>query len=675
MTQATSTPQRKLAAIMFTDIAGYTAAMSADEETALKTLRKKRSILKPLITDNNGTFVKEIGDGTLSYFHSAIDAATCAVSLQQATYDDADMNLRIGVHVGDIVFDDEDVFGDGVNVAARLESMAPVGGVCVSKSVFEELLNKKEFDGIPLGLQQLKGVGRLIDVFALKAKNLIHPDPKEYEEHKVEPHSGDEVPSVAVLPLKNKGKEEDAFYAYGITADLISDLSRAGRIRVVSMDDIATADVINLSSKEAAKKLHVRYIVNGMLWKHEDMFQLSIEMDDTTNNTVIWSDRWQEHWGELTTIKSKLSDSLLNALNLGTHGEIDTIQTNTEAYEYYLKGRYWSRNRKDHEQLDVARGFLSKAIELDPGLLEAKIALGNTFAETGNYDKAISILKEILSVANDNQNLALIAYVYQAKGRLCAVKGQDNEALKAYKQALNLSREICDRHGEVENLNLIANNYCEIGELVKSMEYVNQSICIAKELGDRRREANAIELLGRIHHHRENYKKALILYRESMNVRPEAHNRWNQAMFHHINGEAYFFLNMFQEAISHFNSGKELWIQLENPIMQMWNLSWCMLVEQKLGNHSTAKKQIKEIESFIANDRLYGEDRIIVCWNLSQVYDEIGNMKKSISWLETAYKELQGQAAEIKDNARKASYLQNIRENRDVISAWESFQN
>ena len=134
----TTTPLRKLAAIMFTDIAGYTAAMSADEESALNTLRKKRSTLKPLISDNNGTFVKEIGDATLSYFRSAIDAATCAVSLQQATYDDADMNLRIGVHVGDIVFDDEDVFGDGVNVAARLESMAPVGGVCVSKAVWSQ---------------------------------------------------------------------------------------------------------------------------------------------------------------------------------------------------------------------------------------------------------------------------------------------------------------------------------------------------------------------------------------------------------------------------------------------------------------------------------------------------------------------------------------------------------
>ncbi|NQT63859.1 MAG: tetratricopeptide repeat protein [Candidatus Marinimicrobia bacterium] len=229
---------------MFTDIAGYTKAMSADEESALKTLRKKRSILRPLISDCNGTFVKEIGDGTLSYFPSAIDAATCAVKLQQATYDDDDMNLRIGVHVGDIVFDEEDVFGDGVNVAARLKSMAPVGGVCVSKSVFEELLNKKKIDGIPLGLQQLKGVGRLIDVFALKAENLNHPDPKEYEEHKVEPHPDDEVPSVVVLPLKNKGKEDDAFYADGITADL----SRAGKIRVASMDDIETADAVSLSS-------------------------------------------------------------------------------------------------------------------------------------------------------------------------------------------------------------------------------------------------------------------------------------------------------------------------------------------------------------------------------------------------------------------------------------------
>ena len=209
--------ERKLAAIMFTDIAGYTESMSKSESKSLDTLEKKRSILKHLLKEYKGTFVKEIGDGTLSYFESAVNAATCAVKLQETTYDDKDMNIRVGIHIGDIVFKDGDVFGGGVNVASRLESIAPAGGVCVSKSVYDELSNQDDFDGIELGLQSLKGVGRLVEVFGLKGDKLNEPKPSEYQYNKVAVHSDDEVPSIAIIPFENKGKDEDVFYAYGLS--------------------------------------------------------------------------------------------------------------------------------------------------------------------------------------------------------------------------------------------------------------------------------------------------------------------------------------------------------------------------------------------------------------------------------------------------------------------------
>lgn len=496
MTQTTSTPLRKLAAIMFTDIAGFTKAMSADEKSTLALLRKKRSIIKPLISGNNGTFVKEIGDGTLSYFPSAIDAATCAVQLQQATYDDTDMNLRIGVHVGDIVFDDEDVFGDGVNVAARLESMAPVGGVCVSKSVFEELLNKKEFDGIPLGLQQLKGVGRLIDVFALKADKVRHPDAGEYQENLVKPHSDDEVPSVAVLPLKNKGKEEDAFYAYGITADLITDLSRAGRIRVASMDDIEVADAMNLSSGEAAKKLLVRYIVTGMLWKHEDMFQLSIEMNDTTSNSIVWSDRWQEAWDELTSIKGKLSENLLNALNLGSEGATEAIQPNTEAYEYYLKGKFKYDKRQNLEDTEIARGFFRKAIELDDTLLHANIGLGKSYYGIGDYKKALSFYEKALKRAEKLNDKQGVADSLRHIGTIHIMNGDDSQALDCQKRSLRIYEELGNKAGVGASYHCLGLVYSYRREKKKSSDYYNQALSIREELDDKLGLATSLTNIG-----------------------------------------------------------------------------------------------------------------------------------------------------------------------------------
>ena len=233
-----STTERKLAAIMFTDIAGYTAQMSKDEAKAMELLKEKEAILKPLLEEYKGTFVKSIGDGTLTYFESAINAASCAVRLQELTYDQEGLNIRAGIHIGDIVFKDDDVFGDGVNISARLESMAPVGGVCVSKNVYDELINQKGFEGVDLGLQSLKGVGRLVEVYGLKGSKLKEPNPNDYKENKVTVHKDDENPSIAVIPFDNKGADEDVFYAYGISADLIRDLTQLGIIKVSSINDI-----------------------------------------------------------------------------------------------------------------------------------------------------------------------------------------------------------------------------------------------------------------------------------------------------------------------------------------------------------------------------------------------------------------------------------------------------
>ena len=307
--------KRKLAAIMFTDIVGYTESMSIDEEAAIQAVRKKRSIIQPLIKEHSGVFVKEIGDGTLSYFGSAIDASTCAVKLQAKTFDDEFLNIRIGLHVGDIVFDGEDVFGEGVNIASRLENISPAGGICVSKNVFDELENKKQFNGTSLGLQSLKGVGRLVEVFALNGDKLTEPDKSQYKATEVEKHTDDEVPSIAIIPFDNKGAQEDVFYAYGISADLISSVTSAGLIRVASLKDIEKLDYQNLESAEISRIVFIRYIANGTLWKMGDMFQLSIELYDTKEARVVWSDRWQENWDNLSSIKSNLSDGLLKALN------------------------------------------------------------------------------------------------------------------------------------------------------------------------------------------------------------------------------------------------------------------------------------------------------------------------------------------------------------------------
>ena len=381
--------KRKLAAIMFTDIVGYTESMSIDEQAAIQAVRKKRSIIQPLIKEHSGIFVKEIGDGTLSYFGSAIDAATCAVKLQAKTFDDEFLNIRIGLHVGDIVFDGEDVFGEGVNIASRLESISPAGGICVSKNVFDELENKKQFNGTSLGLQSLKGVGRLVEVFALNGDKLKEPDKSQYKATEVDKHTDDEIPSIAIIPFDNKGADEDDYYAYSLIADLISDVTGSGLIRVASLNDIERLDYQQFTNNELSKELLVRYIAQGTLWKKDSIFQLSMELYDTKTSDIVWSERWEKGWKKLNKISGELAENIINSLNVSSSKNFKSVITNnTFAYDYYLKGKFNFQSKTSFEDIVYAREMLNKALELDNNLLEAKILLGRSYLSEGQYDEA-----------------------------------------------------------------------------------------------------------------------------------------------------------------------------------------------------------------------------------------------------------------------------------------------
>ena len=171
-------PIRKLAAIMFTDIVGYTKLTSADEEKAFNLIKKKRDLLLPLIKKHSGKLIKEIGDGTLTRYFDTKDAIKCANNFQLQT--DEELQVRAGIHTGEVIIDNEDVFGDVVNIASRLESIAQPRSILVSKETIDKLEDGAGLRFVSLGLQSLKGVGRLIEVYALKDENLNIPDPHDY---------------------------------------------------------------------------------------------------------------------------------------------------------------------------------------------------------------------------------------------------------------------------------------------------------------------------------------------------------------------------------------------------------------------------------------------------------------------------------------------------------------
>ena len=563
--------ERKLAAIMFTDIAGYTEQMSKDQDVAFVLLEEKQSKFKPLIKEHNGTLIKEMGDGTLSQYPTAVDASKCSVELQKLIQDNDKLNVRVGIHLGDTLFKDGDVFGDGVNIAARLESMSPAGGVLVSKNVYDELLSREGFEGVSLGLQSLKGVGRLVEVYALKDAHLTVPNPDDYTENKIEVHSDDEVPSIAIIPFDNKGADEDVFYAYGISADLISDCSGAGLIRVASLSNIEKVENFeSLQAEELASKLDVRYTAGGTLWKMGDMFQLSVELYDTKHKKVVWSDRWQEKWDNLPTIKGSLSDGLLKALDTKPKVEQKIETANPEAYEFYLKAKHKYEKRENTEDTEIARGLLQKAIELDDNLIVAKNLLGTTYTDMGDYDEAMEIYTSTLKQAEElgdkcgmGYSLNSIGIVYwyknnydkalnffskslvirqkigdkQGMGRtlgnigiLHSNKDEYNKALEYFDKSLKIQKMISDKYGIAYTLNSIGIVYSDKEEFDKALEYYNRSLKIKDEIGDRYGIGATLNTIGILHSKKEEFDKALGYYNRSLKIKDEIGDRQGMAM-------------------------------------------------------------------------------------------------------------------------------------------------
>ena len=632
--------ERKLAAIMFTDIAGYTASMSKSESKSLELLEKKRTILKPLLKEYNGTFVKEIGDGTLSYFESAVSAATCAVKLQEQTYNDKDINIRAGIHIGDIVFKDGDVFGDGVNVASRLESIAPKGGVCVSKNVYDELLNQDDFDGVELGLQSLKGVGRLVEVFGLKGEKLNEPNPDKYQDNKVAIHSDDEVPSIAIIPFKNKGAEEDVFYAYGISADLISDCSGAGLIRVASLSNIEKIESYeSLQAEDLASKLDVRYTAEGTLWKMGDMFQLSVELYDTKDKKVVWSDRWQEKWDNLTTIKSNLSDGLLKALDTTSKVEKKAETTNTKAYELYLKAKHTYDKRTDINDTEKARKLLRQAIELDDTLIAAKLALGISYNETGDNDEAMEIFASALEQAEKLGDKKGMAITLNSIGIMNAIRGEYDTALECYERSLKIKEELGDKAGMAAPLGNIGNLHFYRGEYDTALEYHDRSLKVEQEIGDKSSMGQTLMNIGYVNNYKGEYDTALEYYDRSLKIQEEIGRMHSVALS--LCNIGIVHANRYEHDKAVESLEKSLAIQKEIGLKEIELLTTIYLYLSY--KHLGKDYDEQDIHSLIKDAEYYDE----INFRLYQLLDDTSYLKKAYTQVQEDVSEMEEETGKI----------------------------
>nr|MCU0405958.1 tetratricopeptide repeat protein [Ignavibacteriaceae bacterium] len=348
---------RMLAAIMFTDMVGYTALMQENEKRAKILRDKHRSVLERLILEHRGQILQYYGDGTLSIFGSAIEAAVCGAKIQQELQLEPKVPLRIGIHAGDVVYDDEGVYGDGVNIAARIENLAVPGSVLVSDKINDELKNQTQISSTFLGRYELKNVKSPVKIYALTSDGLVVPTHDQ-----LEGKSAVSENSIAVLPFINlSADKENEYFSDGMTEELLNALAKVEGLLVTSRTSSFAFKGKNTDIREIGKLLGVKTILEGSVRKYGNRVRVTAQLINSENGYHKWSETFDRNLEDIFAVQDEIANSIVEQLKktikiYSPSKSLVLVPTeNIDAYNLYLKGLYnWNKWSPD---------FMLKAIK------------------------------------------------------------------------------------------------------------------------------------------------------------------------------------------------------------------------------------------------------------------------------------------------------------------------
>ena len=321
---------RRLAAVLAADVAGYSRLMGADELGTLEALKAlRREILDTAIADHKGRIVKTTGDGMLVEFASAVDAVTCAVTVQAKIAERAgccspQISLRIGINVGDIIIDGDDIFGDGVNIAARVENECDPGGVCLSGNAFEHVRGKTAFAFHDLGERLLKNIDRPVHLYAVRlaSTSTTLASPKPAVETK--PLALPDKPSIAVLPFQNmSGDPEQDYFADGIVEDITTSLSRSKMLFVIARNSSFTYKGKAIDIKLVGRELGVRYVVEGSVRKAGKRVRVTAQLIEAATSAHVWADHFDGELEDIFDFQDQVTASVIGAIYPRTRARRD----------------------------------------------------------------------------------------------------------------------------------------------------------------------------------------------------------------------------------------------------------------------------------------------------------------------------------------------------------------
>jgi adenylate cyclase len=484
--------ERKLTAILCADVHGYSRLMGGDEEATLVTLTAHRKIIDSLIERRHGRFVNSAGDSVLAEFASVIEAVNCAVDIQTGLKaenaklePERRMDFRIGVNLGDVLIEGDQIYGDGINVAARLESLADPGGICISGIVHEQIQDKLPLGCEDSGEQMVKNIARPVHVWRVLLDGTPHQKnrrmPRGYWRPGVlsliglaivvgtitliqdvslkTPRTSASIspvqspalalpdkPSIAVLPFANlSGDPKQEYFSDGITDDLLTELSRVQGLFVIDRGSTFAYKGKPTKVQKIGQELGVKYVLEGSVRKTADRVRINVQLVDASTGNQVWTQRYDSQLHDIFALQDEIVQSLVATLHL----QLTVLQRgwflpqrtkNLEAYDFFLRG-FESLLSPTADGLAKGRKMLEKAVELDPGYADAYETLGVSYflgaiwqfdADPGVLDRAAESVDKAIAL-DDSE-----ADAYAVRGWIEGIKGQHDRAVADGKRAVSL---------------------------------------------------------------------------------------------------------------------------------------------------------------------------------------------------------------------------------------------
>jgi adenylate cyclase len=429
--------KRRLAAILAADVVGYSAMVGADEPATLARVRALRTeVIEPLAATYGGRLFKTTGDGFLADFASAVQALRCAIAIQETLHAQPDgLRLRIGVHQGEVVAEGDDLLGDGVIIATRLEPLAEPGGICISGRVREDAAGKLALELEDLGTPALKNIAALVPVFRVRrgaAERPVVPLP--------------ERPSIAVLPFQNmSGDPEQEYFADGIVEEIITALSRVPALFVIARNSSFAYKGKSPDIRQVGKELGARYVLEGSVRKAAPRVRITGQLIDATTGAHLWADRFEGNLADIFELQDQVTISVVGAIapkirNAEIERALHKSTENLAAYDLVLRGR-WAFHISQRNSMGAAADCYRRAIALDPNYAVAYALLAKTlwiiaaFQWTKPSEHELSEYVELAKTAiklgqTDPEALAIAAYIVGLPG------GDLEEGIAVMDQAL-----------------------------------------------------------------------------------------------------------------------------------------------------------------------------------------------------------------------------------------------